>query len=249
MTDNLPFSFDLSMKTHLLSPTALMKLMWLGSPTLPVGGFSYSEGLEIAVEHGLVYDEASALSWLRDQMHLNQARGDWSLVAQTIGLWKSFDHNEEALRNKIIELNTWVIMTRESSEFRLQSIQMGRSLLNWLNANEEIKDSRVIFCDELTQPTWPIVYALALALSQTDLTLGLTSHAFGWAENMAQTAMKTIPLGQLSGQRLLNALMLEIPEAVDFAIERTEKNRQVFTPRLAILSAQHEEQYSRLFRS
>jgi urease accessory protein len=94
-----------------------------------------------------------------------------------------------------------------------------------------------------------MVFALALALSQTDLTLGMTSHAFGWAENMVQTAMKTIPLGQLSGQRLLNALMGEIPQAVEFAIEQLEKDRQVFTPRLAILSAQHEDQYSRLFRS
>jgi urease accessory protein len=235
------------MKTHALSTTALMKLMWLGSPTLPVGGFSYSEGLEMAVEQGLVHDEASALEWLLDQMHLNQARGDWSLIAQAVKAWQNFD--QDLARHKISELNTWVTMTRESSEFRLQSLQMGRSLLNWLNANEGVPDRRVVFFNECSQPTWPMVFALALALSQTDLTLGMTSHAFGWAENMVQTAMKTIPLGQLSGQRLLNALMGEIPQAVEFAIEHLEKDRQVFTPRLAILSAQHEDQYSRLFRS
>ena len=81
------------MKTHALSTTALMKLMWLGSPTLPVGGFSYSEGLEMAVEQGLVHDEASALEWLLDQMHLNQARGDWSLIAQAVKAWQNFDQD------------------------------------------------------------------------------------------------------------------------------------------------------------
>jgi len=241
--------FKPTMKTHSLSTTALMRLMWLGSPTLPVGSFSYSEGLEIAVEQELVKDEASALIWLTDHMHLNQSRGDWSLVAQTTEIWKNFDPKEISVQNKLMELNNWVIMTRESSEFRLQSFQMGKSLLNWLNANEEIQDPKVIFCNEISNPTWPVVYALALALSQTDLNLGLTSHAFGWAENMVQTAMKVIPLGQLSGQRLLKALMDEIPKAVEFAIKQTDVNRQVFTPRLAILSAKHEEQYSRLFRS
>ena len=86
-------------------------------------------------------------------------------------------------------------------------------------------------------------------MSTTDLSLAVASHAFGWAENMVQTAMKTIPLGQLSGQRLLNAMLVEIPQAVEFAIQLPEKDRQVFTPGLAILSAQHEDQYSRLFRS
>jgi urease accessory protein len=235
--------------THALSATTLMKLMWLGSPALPVGGFSYSEGLEIAVEEGFVHDESSALGWLTDQMHLSQARGDWPLVAQATLRWIDFDPSKDPQGLSLTTLNTWVIMTRESAEFRLQTLQMGYSLLNWLKATGEPPDPRVQWCHELTDPTWPIVYALALALTETDLTLGLTSHAFGWAENMVQTAMKTIPLGQLAGQRLLNVLIKEIPQAVHFALQQTEFNRQIFTPGLAILSAQHEEQYSRLFRS
>ena len=235
------------MTQHAFSVISLMKLMWLGSPTLPVGGFSYSEGMEMAVELGLVHDEASALEWLLDQMHLNQARGDWSLLAQAVEVWQHFDQDQT--RQTITELNSWVLMTRESSEFRQQTLQMGRSLLTWLNANDRAQDPRVVLCNGFEEPTWPLIYALALAMSTTDLSLAVASHAFGWAENMVQTAMKTIPLGQLSGQRLLNAMLVEIPQAVEFAIQLPEKDRQVFTPGLAILSAQHEDQYSRLFRS
>jgi urease accessory protein len=78
---------------------------------------------------------------------------------------------------------------------------------------------------------------------------GLVAAAFGWAENMVQAAIKAVPLGQLSGQRILAALAAEIPSAVDHAMQMTTENRQAFSPRLAILSARHETQYSRLFRS
>jgi urease accessory protein len=77
----------------------------------------------------------------------------------------------------------------------------------------------------------------------------LQTYAFGWAENMVQAALKSIPLGQNSGQRVLLALAQNISEAVSQALATTDETRQVFSPVLAILSAQHETQYSRLFRS
>jgi len=77
----------------------------------------------------------------------------------------------------------------------------------------------------------------------------LLAFAFGWAENMVQAALKAVPLGQSAGQRILGRLSLEIPAAVDHAMQLADGERQAFTPMLAILSAQHETQYSRLFRS
>jgi urease accessory protein len=220
----------------------LLWLMQLASPALPVGGFSYSEGMEAAVEHGLVTDEASAQLWLIDQLHLVQARSELPVVAQAMTAWRTQDTT--ALR----QLNGWVLQTRETFEMRLQTEQMGRSLLIWLRNHRAADEADIQFCDTLP-PTWPLVFALALNTQAVDMREGLLTCAFAWAENMVQAAIKSVPLGQLSGQRMLAALSAEIPLAVEHALSVPDNQQQSFNPRLAILSARHETQYSRLFRS
>ncbi len=223
-------------------PIYLLRLLQLASPALPVGGFSYSEGIEAAVAHQLVHDEASAQTWLVDHLHLVQSRSELPVIAQAISAWQR--HDEQQLRN----LNDWVIQTRESFEMRLQTEQMGRSLLIWLRNQTDAEPLRMKTCEELP-PTWPLAFALALSTHDIPVRQGLIAAAFGWAENMVQATIKAVPLGQLSGQRILAALATEIPSAVDHAMQVTTENRQAFSPRLAILSARHETQYSRLFRS
>ena len=223
-------------------PIYLLRLLQLASPALPVGGFSYSEGIEAAVAHQLVHDEASAQAWLLDQLHLVQSRSELPVIAQAIPAWQR--HDEQQLKN----LNDWVIQTRESFEMRLQTEQMGRSLLIWLRNQADAEPLRMRTCEELP-PTWPLAFALALSTHDIPVRQGLIAAAFGWAENMVQATIKAVPLGQLSGQRILAALATEIPSAVDHAMQVTTENRQAFSPRLAILSARHETQYSRLFRS
>jgi urease accessory protein len=98
-------------------------------------------------------------------------------------------------------------------------------------------------------PTYPLTFALALSRTGAPLDQCLQTYAFGWAENMVQAALKSVPLGQNSGQRILLALSQNIASAVQHALNVTDATRQVFSPMLAILSAQHETQYSRLFRS
>ena len=94
-----------------------------------------------------------------------------------------------------------------------------------------------------------MAYALAASATGAPLRECLLAYAFGWAENMVQAAIKSVPLGQSAGQRILSALTAEIPAAVDHALAVTDDTRQAFAPMLAILSSQHEVQYSRLFRS
>jgi urease accessory protein len=94
-----------------------------------------------------------------------------------------------------------------------------------------------------------VAFALAGAQSGAPVREVLLAFAFGWAENMVQAALKSVPLGQSAGQRILAALADDIPAAVDQAIGLMDSERQAFAPMLAILSAQHETQYSRLFRS
>lgn len=226
-----------------LSAASLLQLMWLASPALPVGGFSYSEGLEAAVETAHVADEAQAGDWLLDQLHLSLARCDLAVAAQAFSAWQRHDVPAAAA------LNAWVITTRESSEMRLQAEQMGRSLVEWLK-NRGVEDDRVAaLAGFAPAPTWPVAFALAAAQTGAPLRAAMLGMAFGWAENMTQAALKAVPLGQSAGQRVLACLSRAVPGAVDHALQLADGERQAFTPMLAILSAQHETQYSRLFRS
>jgi urease accessory protein len=222
--------------------TAELALMWLASPALPVGGFSYSEGLEAAIDHGLVHDEASCAAWLGDQLMLTQARGDMAVVAQAIPAWRVLD--ERRLR----ELADWVMTTRESAELRLQTEQMGRSMLDWLRNLNAATPQALALLGRLP-PNYPLAQALALSVPDVSAEQALQAYAFGWAENMTQAALKAVPLGQSSGQRLLARLAQLIPGAVEQATRLSDDQRQSFSPMLSILSSRHEHQYSRLFRS
>jgi urease accessory protein len=229
----------------ILPAASLLRLIWLASPALPVGGFSYSEGLEAAIDSGRVASEAAAADWLSDQLHLSQARADLPVLAQAIPAWRDGDLVRAAA------LNAWVQHTRESSELRLQTDQMGRSLTDWLrNQYADAPDARPrIQALADMGPSYPVAFALACALAEAPVPEALMAFAFGWAENMVQAALKAVPLGQSAGQRILARLAGEIPAAVDCALAVQADERQAFTPMLAILSAQHEAQYSRLFRS
>jgi urease accessory protein len=223
----------------------LLQLIWLASPALPVGGFSYSEGLEAAIDHGLVHDEASCTQWLTDQLLLTQARGDMAAIAQAVPAWQAMD------TARLQQLNDWVLATRETSEMRLQTAQMGKSLQDWLRNLQGYSPAspEALHCLATMPPTYPLTYALALACTQAPIEQALQAYAFGWSENMTQAALKSVPLGQSSGQRMLAVLAQCIPDAARTALSLNDETRQAFSPMLAILSSRHETQYSRLFRS
>ncbi len=221
---------------------SLIQLMWLASPALPIGGFSYSECLEAAVDSARVATEKEASDWLLDQLELSLARNDLAVLAQAIPAWQGAD------AQRIEALNTWVLQTRESSELRAQAEQMGRSLLEWLRNHTTATLAQIKLLADL-QPTYPMAFALAAASTKAPLRDCLLAYAFGWAENMVQAAIKSVPLGQSAGQRILSKLAAAIPAAVEHALALPDDARQAFSPMLAILSARHEVQYSRLFRS
>jgi urease accessory protein len=223
--------------------TTLLQLIWLASPALPVGGFSYSEALEAAVDDALVRDEASAAAWLSNQMALGPARADLPVLAQAHQAWVRRD------LARITALNEFVVLTRETRELRLQTEQMGRSLVEWLR-NQDAGDDRLAHLATLApSPTWPVAFGLATARTGATPRQAAQACLFGWAENLVQAALKAVPLGQLAGQRILQALLARMPALVDQALALDEGDWQSFTPMLAIASARHEVQYSRLFRS
>ena len=246
MIMNMVTTMTIAMTTTTVTTTAmtteLLQLIWLASPALPVGGFSYSEALEAAIDHEHVHDEASCAEWLADQLHLSQARGDMALMAQAIPAWQTMN------TARLQQLSAWVHASRETQEMRLQTEQMGRSLLDWLRIQNKATDAALQLCSEL-RPTYPMTMSLALSLAHAPLEQALQAYAFGWAENMTQAALKAVPLGQVSGQKILARLAQEIPEAVQHAMALSDDARQAFCPMLAVMSARHETQYSRLFRS
>lgn len=231
----------------------LVRLMWLASPALPVGGFSYSEGLEAAIDRTGLHAPADVSAWLQDQLQLTLARSDLALVAQAVNAWRAHD------LVRVRALNDWVLQTRESSELRLQTEQMGRSMMDWLRNQQVGNDHHATMAAtdvgitalsrHCESPTYPVAFALAACITGASVADCLSSYAFGWAENMVQAAVKAVPLGQNAGQRILADLAHQIAGAVEVAMTRDDTSRQAFAPMLAILSAQHETQYSRLFRS
>jgi urease accessory protein len=226
-----------------MTPAALLGLLRLASPALPVGGFSYSEGLEAAVDAGVVRDEATAAQWLSDQLHLGLARAELPLLAAAHAAWRRSD------AARIADLNTWLLATRESAELRAQTEQMGRSMLDWLSKHDAA-DPRVAQLAALQPaPSWPIAFALGTAQAGADTRDAVLAYGFSWAENQVQAALKAVPLGQSAGQRILARLAQELPPLVESAMTLDDAQRQAFAPLLAVRSAQHEMQYSRLFRS
>ena len=222
----------------------LLQLMWLASPALPVGGFSYSEALEAAVDDGRVSGEASAADWLANQMALAPARADLPVLAQAHLAWQRHD------LARVTWLNDFVARTRETRELRLQSEQMGRSLVEWLRNQDVDDDARLSHLAALApSPTWPVAFALATARVNATAAQALHASLFGWAENMVQAALKAVPLGQLAGQRILQALVSRMPPLIAEALAMADDDLQSFSPMLGIASARHETQYSRLFRS
>ena len=222
--------------------STLLQLMWLASPALPVGGFSYSEGLEAAVDGGSVAGEAQAGDWLLDQLWLGLARADLPVLADALQAWTRNDVV------RIAALNDWALATRETAELRRQAEQTGRSLVEWMR-NRGADPRLDALAGLRPAPAWPVAFALAAAQAGAGPRDALLAFAFGWAENMAQAAIKTVPLGQNGGQRVLERLAAAIPHAVDHALALPEDERQSSSPMLAVLSARHETQYSRLFRS
>ena len=138
----------------------LLQLLWLASPALPVGGFSYSETLEAAVDRAAVDSEDSCAPWLVHQLRITLARADLAVLAQALDAWRADD------LPRVRALNDWVLQTRESSELRLQTEQMGRSMMEWLRNRTPGDAALAQRTRTCASPTYPIAFALAACASE-----------------------------------------------------------------------------------
>jgi urease accessory protein len=228
-----------------MNPDELCRAMHLASPALPIGSFSYSQGLETAVDLGLVRNEEDALTWIADGLTEIIGRCDAPVVAFIHRACRE-QPSDDAL-SEITHWNSWFLASRESMELRRETEQMGWSLLRLAQALKWITPA--IGTNDLEPIAFPTAFALAAAGLALRETTTLTAFCFSWLETQAAAAMKLVPLGQTAGHRILNQCRSDVPMVVQTAVNTTPEDISSWAPMLGILSAQHESQYSRLFRS
>jgi urease accessory protein len=229
--------------TTVMRTAELTALLHLASPALPIGAFSYSQGLESAIEHGFIHDGDTARDWIASGLTNVLARGELPFLAHQMTRWRN--HEAEALATADEEF----LASRESAELRRETQQMGWSLAQLCTQLEWGDAARLATLNAIKPVSQPTAFAFAAYAHHAAPDAALAAYAFAWVENQAAAALKAVPLGQIAGQRIIVALREPIDTAVQRALATSPDEITTFAPQLGILSARHESQYSRLFRS
>ena len=215
------------------------RLWQLISPTLPVGAFTYSQGLEYAVEAGWVTDERAAQDWILGLATEVLCRLDLPLLARMHRAWKA-GRCEEALG-----WNEYLLAARESRELWQQDLNLGQALLRLL----PVLEIRVPEALASRPVAYATVFALASAGGGMDTHATLAGYAWSWGENQVAATIKLVPLGQSAGQRILLHLGRILDGLVERALACGDADLGMTATGLGIASARHETQHTRLFRS
>ena len=217
-----------------------VRLFQLISPTLPVGGFTYSQGLEWAVEEGWVHDKSSLLSWLEDMLQHSIATLELPVLIRLIKAAREADE---------LAFNHWsryLIASRETMELRKEERQRGAAFSRLLpNLGIDIPANLA----HAAQNTQLAGFALAAQSWDIDTQSMCMGYTWSWLENTVMAGVKLVPLGQTHGQQILMALGAGIPQSIALAMQVNDHQVTSATPALAIASSRHETQYTRLFRS
>ena len=221
----------------------LTALLHLASPALPIGAFSYSQGLEAAIEAQLITDADSTRAWIASGLSDVLAQNELPYIAHQIERWRT--HDADGLRIA----NSEFLASRETAELRRETEQMGWSLRQLCVSLEWGDAERRTTLSSMTPLAQPTAFAFAAYAHDAPVDAALAAYAFSWVENQTAAALKAVPLGQLAGQRIIVALRASIDAAVARALATSPDDINTFAPQLGILSARHESQYSRLFRS
>lgn len=222
---------------------ALVRLLQLASPALPIGAYSYSQGLEWMIDRRAVCDAATAGDWIGDVLAHVIAQGEAPV------LWRLLDAAAIRDSQRFAEWNAWYRASRESRELRAETEQMGASLIQLAADLGVLDEVAAGMARDAAPVTLPAAFALAAAALSIPAEAALAGYLASWLENQVLAAVKALPLGQVAGQRLLHALGARLPEVVARAKTLADDDIASFAPGLALASAFHETQYSRLFRS
>jgi urease accessory protein len=223
-----------------LEPVALLRLLQLASPALPIGAFAFSQGLEMAVELGWVTDERSAEEWLLGSLDEGLAHLELPLAARFHDAWQREDSDA------VVRWSEFLLASRETHERRLEEAQLGRSLARLLVNQGVPAAADFIDSPHVTHTGMFTLGAVSFGIPCEPLLFGF---AFAWAEAQVGAASRLVPLGQLAAQRILASAVHAIPPAVAVARSLPDDAVGATLPGLALASSLHETQYTRLFKS
>jgi len=220
--------------------TAMLNLMRLTSPSLPIGSFAYSQGLEYACDQEWVSDEKSAQDWIAGLMRTSQTHLDLPILIRMYDAW------EQGNVDKLIYWSRYLLASRESQEIQQEDHYIGNALSKLLvdldcSQAKKIKNQSFV--------TYATAFSLAAVEWQVKSEDCCSGYLWAWCENQVNAAIKLIPLGQTAGQRMISFLINEIPACIHTAMDLNDDEIGSTAIGLGIASAKHETQYSRLFRS
>jgi urease accessory protein len=218
-----------------------VKLLQLISPTFPVGAFSYSQGLEFACDEGVITNAQTAQLWITDMLQISVAKLEAPLAHRMLIAAHAQD---------TAQLQYWndeFLCLRETQELRAETLQMGYSFKRIAMELNAWRDEDALLCEN--ELSYPCAFAWACASWNIAPDEALKGYLWAWCENQVMAAIKAVPLGQTAGQQILARLASNIDEVAQSAAALADEDICNVTPGLAIASARHETQYSRLFRS
>jgi urease accessory protein len=222
-------------------PQQLLRLLQLASPLLPVGGYSYAEGLESLISQGKIDDRSTLQTWIDRELQAGAIRIETAIMDRAYLASSQFN------RERLNYWNNWLTAARETEELRLQSWQMGGSLIKLaLELTPEIQDS----IDSIEHPChYAIAFGITAQSWQIDRHLAILSYLHSWVANQIGVGIKLIPLGQTAGQQILWQLQESIEILSQNILVLDDEDLYVCSWGSSLASMQHETLYSRLFRS
>lgn len=220
---------------------SLIRLLQLSSVSLPVGGYSFSQGMEYAIDVGWLCTKEQVYDWLEMQLLHSVAQVDLPLLGLMMDA--ASDQNE----HELFRLNDLALACRETKELRLTDTAMGEALVRLLNS----LGVKQPFAHGPSAEEVSFVSLFAMAAVNWGIHTQTAQLGFSWAwlENQVAAATKLVPLGQTQSQILLGELQPVISEAIRVAQTINEDQIGAGLPAIAMASSLHEQQYSRLFRS
>ena len=217
---------------------ALLQLLRLSSPALPIGGYAYSQGLEAVCDNATIDDEETLHSWIKDCLQQAMCYLDVPVFS------RCYDAHQQHDEHAIDYWNNYVLASRETKELLLEDTQMGASLARLL----ESLDVPITHIDK-KNCALVTLFSLASVHWQIDKKMAAQALLWAWCENQVSIGIKLIPLGQTSGQIILSRLMPIIDRSVTTGLSLPTDAIGASCPGMVMASMQHEDQYSRLFRS
>ena len=224
----------------------LLRLLQLVSPALPVGAYSYSEGLETLVQTEAIADAAALKHWLTQELQHGAIRLEAAIVARVCTAAVQQDYS------MLYHWNQWLSAFRETEEMRQQSWQMGRSLVRLLQALHDIpmQSSVPTLIEACGEPcNFAVAFGIAAAAWQIDRASASLGYLHSWTANLVNASVRLIPLGQTQGQQTLLSLYPQLEQTATEILELSEDEFGSCSWGLSIASMTHETLYTRLFRS